>query len=547
MSRRGRRGAGLQPHDTGRLVRSSVVVGVGTAASRITGLLWRAAAAYAIGITALSGTYAFANETPNMLYELIVGGVLTATLVPQFVRHFEEDDEEATSAVVTVSVLLLIAVSVLGVLLAPWIADLVTLRVHGVGQGAQRQLATDLLRCFMPQIAFYGFTALATALLQARRRFAAAAFAPILNNVVLIGLFLSLPQLARRPISVDRVLGDTPLLLYLGLGTTAGVAAMALGLVPALRHARIHLRFLAAWRHRAVRVVLRLSGWTVGYVIANQIALWVVLVLANGQTGGPAAYLLAYTLFQLPHGLLAVSIMTTAGPELAAAARDLPALRHRFARALRLVLTIVVPAAALAVALARPVVVALLQRGAFSGSNSALVAHTLVAFAVGLPFFSVYLFSLRAFYSLHDTRTPFLLNCVENAVNIVVAVALIGPLGIPGLAYSFSIAYAVAAVVTLAVLSRRIGGLQGRGIEATIVKVGVVSAGVGTAAWLLGDTIGWAGGIHAVAATLAGLVVAAVGLALGLGALRVEEWQDLLSSFRRTRRRGGSVGASVGR
>jgi putative peptidoglycan lipid II flippase len=546
VSPRGR-GRGVRPHDTGRLLRSSVVVGVGTGLSRVTGLLWRAAAAYAIGITALSGTYAFANETPNMLYELIVGGVLTATLVPQFVRHFQDDDEEATSAVVTVSMLLLVGVAILGVLLAPFVADLLTLRVTGAQQGPQRQLATDLLRLFMPQIVFYGFTALATALLQARRRFAAAAFAPILNNVVLIGLFLALPRLAGRPITVARVLNDTPLLLFLGLGTTAGIAAMAFALVPALRGARVHLRFLAAWRHRAVGIVVRLSGWTIGYVVANQIALWVVLVLANGQPGGPAAYLLAYTLFQLPHGLFAVSIMTTAGPELAAAARDLPALRHRFARALRLVLTVVIPSAALAVALARPVVVALLQRGAFSGADSALVAHTLVGFAVGLPFFSVYLFSLRAFYSLEDTRTPFVINCVENAVNIGLALAFIGPFGIAGLGYAFSGAYAVAAVVSLGVLSRRIGGLQGRGIETSFVKVGVASAAAGTAAWFAAGAIGWAGGTRAVGATVVGAAVGLAGIAAGLSLTRVEEWQDLRGSFGSGRRRRGGRRAGVGR
>jgi putative peptidoglycan lipid II flippase len=296
-----------------------------------------------------------------------------------------------------------------------------------------------------------------------------------------------------------------------------------------------------------VGIVVRLSGWTIGYVIANQIALWVVLVLANGQPGGPAAYLLAYTLFQLPHGLFAVSIMTTAGPELAAAGRDLTALRHRFARALRLVVTIVIPAAALTVALARPVVVILLQRGAFTGANSALVAHTLVAFAVGLPFFSVYLFSLRAFYSLHDTRTPFIINCLENAVNIGLAVALIGPLGIAGLGYAFSSAYAVAAVVTLAVLSRRIGGLQGRGIETTVAKVGVASAAAGTAAWFVADTIGWAGGARALAATVAGAAVGLAGIAATLQLTGVEEWQDLRASFRPPRRRTGGRRAGVRR
>ena len=346
---------------------------------------------------------------------------------------------------------------------------------------------------------------------------------------------------------MEHVLDNPWLLVYLGLGTTAAVGAMALGLVPALRHARVHLRFVASFRNRAVATVLRLSGWTVGYVVANQIALWVVLVLANGQSGGPAAYLLAYTLFQLPHGLLAVSIMTTATPELAAVARDLPALRHRFARSLRLVLTIVIPAAALSVALARPAIVALLQRGAFSGADSALVAHTVVGFAVGLPFFSVYLFAMRAFYSIHDTRTPFLLNCFENAVNIGLAFALIGPLGIPGLAYAFSAAYAVASAVTLVVLGHRIGGMQGRGIETVVVKVGLVSAAAGVAAWVAAEAIGWASDLRAVAATVAGLVVGGAVLAAGLTAARVEEWSVLVAGVRPAARRGAVGGAGVGR
>jgi putative peptidoglycan lipid II flippase len=201
----------------------------------------------------------------------------------------------------------------------------------------------------------------------------------------------------------------------------------------------------------------------------------------------------------------------------------------------------------LAVALARPAVVALLQRGAFHGGDSALVAHTLVGFAVGLPFFSVYLFSLRAFYSVHDTRTPFWINCVENAVNIGLALAFIGPFGIPGLAYAFSGAYAVAAVLSLGVLSRRIGGLQGRGIETTFVKVGGVSAVAGVAAWYVSDMIGWAGGTRAVAATVVGAVVGLAAIAAGLTLTRSEEWQDLRGSFRFRRRRRGGRRAGVGR
>jgi putative peptidoglycan lipid II flippase len=533
----GERAARQTRHDTRHLLQSSAVVGLGTALSRITGFLRVAAIAYALGVTTVAGVYSYANETPNIVYELLVGGILTATLVPQFVRHLQQDDREATNAVVTAAMLALVVVTVLGVILAPLIVDLYTLRVSGPGRAEQQELATKLLRLFMPQMLFYGFTTLATALLQARRRFAAAAFAPILNNVVVIAIFLSIPRVIDGPLTVHRVNNDSALVLLLGLGTTAGVAAMAIALIPALRSARIHLRFVTSLRHAAVRTLVRLSGWTFGYVVANQIALWVVLVLANGVHGGAFAYLSAYAFFQLPHGLFSVSIMTAVGPELAAAGGrgDMAALRHRFARALRLVLTVVIPAAAVYVALARPLVVALLQRGAFTASDASLVADTLVGFAVGLPFFSTYIFALRAFYSLEDTRTPFLLNCFENAVNIGLALWLFDELGIEGLSFAFSGAYAIAALVTLAVLSRRIGGLQGRAIGTTVVRVSVVAAVAGFAAWTTGTAIGWSEPAVAVASAAAGLAVAMAITAFGLWVARVDEFHEVLGLLRRRR------------
>jgi len=531
----GARAARHRRHDTRSLLQSSAIVGVGTALSRITGFLRVAAIAYALGVTTVAGVYSYANETPNIVYELLVGGILTATLVPQFVRHLQQDDREATSAVVTATMLALVVVTAIGVLLAPLIVDLYTLRVSGPGRAEQQELATKLLRLFMPQILFYGFATLATALLQARRRFAAAAFAPILNNLVVISIFLALPRVIDGPLTVRRINDDSGLVLLLGLGTTAGVAAMALALIPALRGARIHMHFLVSLRHAAVRTVVRLSGWTFGYVIANQVALWVVLVLANGVDGGAFAYLSAYAFFQLPHGLFSVSIMTAVGPELAAAGArgDMAALRHRFARALRLVLTVVIPAAAVYVALARPLVVALLLRGAFSAGDAALVADTLVGFAVGLPFFSTYLFALRAFYSLEDTRMPFLLNCLENAANIVLALWLFDELGIEGLAFAFSGAYAVAAVITLAVLSRRLGGLQGRGIGTTVARVGVVAVAAGCAAWIVGKGIGWSEPGIAILSALLGLVVALAITALGLWLARVHEFEEVVALLRR--------------
>ncbi len=509
----------------GRLLRSSAVVGVGTALSRITGFLRVAAIAYALGGGVVAGVYSYASQTPAMLYELLLGGVLTATLVPLFVRHYEQHDDDATSAIFTVSAVALLALTVIGVAIAPWIVDLYTLRVSGADRAAQQELATELLRLFMPLVFFYGMVALASALLNARRRFAAAALAPILNNVVVIAMFLALPRITDERLTLENVRDDTTLVLLLGLGTTAGIAAVALALVPAVVRAGARMRFLLDVRHAAVATMARLSGWTVGYVIANQVALWVVLVLANGLDGGPFLYLSAYAFFQLPHGLLAVSLMTTIAPEMASAAgrADFAALRERLSFGLRLTILVVLPSAAVFVGLARPIVVALLERGAFTGADSAVVADAIVAFAVGLVPFSVYLFSLRAFYSLPDTRTPFLLNCLENGVNIALAIPLYAWLEIPGLALAFSGAYAVGAVVTLVVLRRRIGGIDGRRIGDMAVRVLAAGLAVAVATWAISRGLGGDGALRAAATTSVGLVAAAILYLGGLAVLRVPE------------------------
>jgi putative peptidoglycan lipid II flippase len=522
------------------LVRSSAVVAVGTALSRVTGFVRIAALAYALGVTTLAGTYSYANETPNIVYELLLGGVLTATLVPLFVKHFESRDPDAASAIFTVSMLVLAVVTVVGVLVAPWIVRLYTLNVHGAGRAEQQELATSLLRLFMPQMLFYGMVTLATAMLNARRRFAAAAFAPVLNNVVVIAVFLALPHLADTSLTVHNVLNDDALVLLIGLGTTAGVAVMALALLPPLSRAHLNLRFLPAWRHPAVLTMMRVSGWTVGYVVANQVALFVVTVLANGTVGGPFVYISAYAFFQLPHGLFAVSLMTTFTPEMASAAArdDLGYLRDQLSRGMRLATVVVVPAAALYVGLARPIIVALLQRGAFSGADASIVADTLAAFAVGLLPFSLYLFAMRAFYARHDTYTPFWINCVENAVNIALAFPLYAWLGLPGLALAFSGAYLVAAGLTLGVLHQRLHGIDGRRLAVTVTKVVAAGLVVVAVTWMLGQSIGWSTTEEAVASLVVGTLVGAV---VYLGLLFVFQVEELttLTALVPGRRQGG--------
>jgi putative peptidoglycan lipid II flippase len=529
----------VEPVDTvgtRQLLRSSAVVGVGTALSRITGFL-RVSAIAAIGFGHLTDVYNIANSTPNIVYELLLGGILTATLVPLYVENLQRDDERATDAINSVSLVGLAIVTVLGLVAAPWIVKLYTLRLHGADRALQQSLATDLLLLFMPQIFFYGVTALATAMLNARRRFAAAAFAPVVNNLVVIGVFLVLPHVASGTLSVRRVHDSTGLSLLLGLGTTAGIVAMAIVLLPALRRAGMGFHFTTRWRHPSVRKLARLSGWTVGYVAANQVAFLVVLFLSYGRTGDASVYLAAFTFFQLPHGLFAVSLMTTLAPELAArsSAGDVAGFRDHFSLGLRLMTLVVAPAAVAMVVLARPIVNGLLLYGHFTTQSASRTAAALAMFGLGLLAFSAFLFTLRGFYAFQDTRTPFLLNVFENGVNIVAALALYPVLRVSGLALSWSVAYVLAAVVALLALRKRLGRFDGARLVRSGGRVALASVALGVVSWLVATAVGYGSAPRAlVALAAAGLAGLGVYVAVLVG-LRADEVTELRDALRRRR------------
>jgi putative peptidoglycan lipid II flippase len=506
------------------IVRSSAVVAAGTALSRVTGVFRVGALVYALGQTRLSDVYTVANTMPNLIYELLLGGVLSATLVPVFAERVDEEDG-GTAAVVSVAGIALVVVTVVGVVAAPAVIDVFAAQLQEPVAGevaAYSEVGTTLLRFFMPQVLFYGLITIVTALLHARRSFAAPAYAPVLNNLVVTAMFLSLPAIVGRDTSatdalVDAV-GDSTLVLLLGLGTTVGVVVMALAMVPSLVRLHVPLRFDPDWRHPAVRRVVRLSGWTIGYVVANQVALLVVYALANRGDGGDlTAYNVAFTFFQLPHGLFAVSIMTTFLPELAEAARrrEDGVFRERFAMGLRMMALVVLPASAGYMALAQPLV-GILPLG---GASVELTAGILVAFAAGLAGFSTYLYALRGFYARQDTRTPFVLNLGENVAHVALAVPFLTLWGIEGLAAAYSVAYLLSAVAALVVLSRRVGGLVGGGLVGSAGRMAVASVACGLAAWGASTLVGTSDWLQLVVGVSAGALTYLVALLV----LRVEE------------------------
>jgi putative peptidoglycan lipid II flippase len=514
------------------LVRHTAVMSVGTALSRITGFLRVAAMAFALGVaeTRLADSYNVANNLPNIIYELILGGVLTSVLVPVFVERLTAGRDrgwESARAVMTVAAVLLSAVMVLGIVAAPWIVRLYTLRVDEPARSAVQSLSTFFLWIFMPQIVLYGLGAVATGLLNAHRRFAAPMFAPILNNIVVIAAFLTFAFMPGGENPAEITVAQK---LVLGVGTTAGVAAMTFALWPSLRRLGFRFRWHLDWRDEAVRKLLRLSGWVVAYVVINQVGLLFVILLAGGVRGGFTAYQAAFIFFQLPHAIFSVSLMTALLPSLSRdwQERDLAGFRRDLAQGIRGSAFVVVPAAAGYVVLATPIVRLLLEHGVAGPQSTELVAGVLRFFALGLFSFSAFMLFLRAFYAMQDTRTPALINVFAVGFNVVANFALFPVMGVPGLALGHALAYTLATVLAGIVLRRRLAGLEGRAVARGLVKVVVAAAATALAAWAAARLTGGLLGVETLleqavqvgTGVLAGLIIF-IGTAL---LLRMEEF-----------------------
>jgi putative peptidoglycan lipid II flippase len=488
---------------SGGIGRATAVMMGGTLLSRVTGLLRLLVAAYALGIGRLSDAFNLANNTPNIVHDLVLGGILSATFVPLFVdrltRDGEDEADDAISSVVTLSFVVLLVATVLFVALAPVIIDLYSLGTHNHEIGLERQVATELLRMFAPQLLAYGAISLMTAVLNSVRRFTLPAYVPVLNNLFAIVILFEFASVAHHA-TLASVGRDAGLLLLLGFGTTAGVVVQALALVPSTLRCGIRLHWRWAPRHAAVREIISLSGWTFGFVITNQIALFVALALAVhiDPTGGAVtAYSYAFIFFQLPFGMIAVSVMSAATPELAGrwTRRDLEGMAHHFGLGLRRMMAGIWPATAGYLVLAGPIMKLLLLHGRASNAGVHLTGSLLALLGVGLPGYCVYLYAIRALQAMRDTRSAFYLYVVENGLNVVLLFVLTRLIGPQGLAVSLSLAYTVAALLALWVVRRKMGSLGGATVRHYVWRSLLLSIVMAICVALVATAIGSSSGV----------------------------------------------------
>ncbi|MFH7322820.1 murein biosynthesis integral membrane protein MurJ [Aeromicrobium sp. HA] len=540
------------------LARASAWMALGTIVSRITGLL-RSLVLLAVVGSALNGSlFNVANSIPNSLYILVAGGIFNVVLVPQLVRAMKNDPDGGdayANRIITLGLLVLGIATVVLMLAVPVLLRLLfgpDLFTDDFTR--QRESAQLLMLLCMPQVFFYGAFVLVGQILNSRQRFGPMMWAPIVNNLVALGVLGAYAVVfgVATPGAADGF--STGEAWLLGLGSTLGIAVQALVLVPYLR--QVGFRFRPRFDFRGVGLghTLRLGAWTLAFIVVNQISYFVIVRLASSAdiegkkegvpSAGQVVYDVGFLISQVPHGVITVSLATAIIPTLAARAaeHDYARMRLELSRTLRLALMLIAPIAVAVACLGSPVASVLAGFGAARGNTDA-IGTTISAFALALVMFSLHYVVLRGFYALEDTRTPFFIQTVIAVANIALAVAV--TTGAPPievstrLALAYGLAYTIGLAVSATVLSRRIGTLADPETVRFVVRLVLVCA-VAAVVMLLGRW-GWerflVTGNPSPAWALGELVVVgaagAAATVLAARLLRVEELRYVVSSVLR--------------
>jgi putative peptidoglycan lipid II flippase len=448
----------------------------GTITSRATGLIRDMALVAAIGFGTLADTYSLGNSLPNIIYILVAGGALNAVFIPQLVRHMNNDEDGGhgfANRLLRVVTLITLALTIAAVLAAPWIVQL-----YATSEYSAREfdLALAFARLCLPQIVFYGLYTMFAQVLNARGHFGSPMFAPIVNNVVVIGAAIAFLRVAGDTVDVYSITDGE--VAWLGIMTTLGVALQALVLIPVLLRSGFRFAYVKGLRGFGLGHTGKLAIWTIGLVLVNQLGFLVVTRLAtlanvlasraDVVAQGLTTYQKAFLIFMLPHSVITISIMTALLPRMSrsAAEQDFAKVGAFVADGMRLVGVLIVPAA-VCLGVAGPMIAGVIFGfGAGSGAASSYAGLVVMAFAVGLLPFSLFYVLLRGWYSLEDTKTPFYLTVVYNVLMVGVSLPLFYwaavEFKVTALALGYSVAYWFTFGLAWMVLNRRLGHLQAR-------------------------------------------------------------------------------------
>ncbi|OQO90687.1 murein biosynthesis integral membrane protein MurJ [Saccharomonospora piscinae] len=466
------------------VARASGRMAIATLTSRITGFAWKVMLAWVATLGVLYDSFTVANTLPLIINELLLGGVLTSVVVPLLVRSQDDEDggESYTQRLLTLAITVLGVGTVVSTACAPWLTGLL---MDDSGE-ANPQLATWFAYLLLPGLLFYGLFAVLSAVLNAKQIFGPAQWAPVINNLVIfatIGTFALVPG---DPTIVPTQMSD-PQVLVLGIGVLTAMVAQALFLVPALRRSGFRFRWRFGLDDR-LKEFGGLAAWILGYVAVSQIGMIVnTRVLTSGAAGGPSIYSNAWLLFQLPYGVIGVSLLTALMPKMsrAAADNDHRKLVGDLSYGSRVTTLMLLPVSAV-MAVAGPAIgVALFALGKGSVEDAQRLGQALAVSAFGLVPYALVMLQMRVFYAMKDSRTPTLIMCVMTAVKIpllYLASAQLSPENVVlGVMMVNSLVFVVGAVMGQVWLWVKLGNLRSRRVLGVILFT-VVASGLGALA-----------------------------------------------------------------
>ncbi len=467
-----------------RHARNTAVFSVLTLLSRLTGLLRVMGMAAVLGsgrasTGRLNDAYQLANTIPNILYEFIMGGVLSAVFIPLLVRAQERNGKSSPEAWRVANLLLgcvgalLAGVAALGVVIAPQVIGLMTFVAPAEQAGTSRELAAYFLRFFAPQMLFYGLNAVFMAILNSHGVFAITAAAPILNNLVML-------------VTLYGFHSGWIGLAGLGFGTTAGVAAMALVQVPWLLKVGMPIRPRFTFRDPVILGVTALGIPVVGVSIANFIGTVIRANLLYTVPGGFTTYTFSFILIMMPYGVMAVSVATVLYPAMSrcVALNDWKGFRDMMSQGFRWTMLVMLPVAIGLCVLAEPLTRILFERGQFTYADTQFTTRFLAWYALSILPYSLVIFATRAFYAVEDTRTPAWVNIAGVAANVGLNILLLWVMGIPGIAFASVLTYTATTAASMVLLWRRFGAYAGRDFGLALARM--LGAGV-----LMALALGW--------------------------------------------------------
>ncbi|MGA5068919.1 murein biosynthesis integral membrane protein MurJ [Streptomyces exfoliatus] len=481
------------PKKSGRasgLLKSSAVMAAGTLVSRLTGFVRSLVITGALGAALLGDTFTIAYTLPTMIYILTVGGGLNSVFVPQLVRSMKNDEdggEAYANRLLTLVMVALGAIVVLAVFAAPVLIRLMSNTI--ADDAAANSVAVTFARYCLPTIFFMGVHVVMGQILNARGKFGAMMWTPVLNNIVMIvtfGLFIWVYGTSADSHMGVQTIPDDGIRL-LGIGTLLGLVVQALAMIPYLRETGFRFRPRFDWKGHGLGKTVKLAKWTVLFVLANQAGVLVVTQLATAageESGKDGAGFLAYSNAQLiwgmPQAIITVSVMAALLPRISRAAHDGDpgAVRDDISQGLRNSAVAIVPVSFAFLALGVPMSTLLYASSGLEAARG--MGFILMAFGLGLIPYSVQYVVLRGFYAYEDTRTPFYNTVIVAAVNAAASaicyVVLPAQWAVVGMAASYGLAYAVGVGIAWRRLRTRLGGdLDGTHVMRTYARLCMAS------------------------------------------------------------------------